>query len=85
MGWGVECTLKSTLIPSISNRDFAKSGIFYLIRILFPLIWLAMSVIASLLERDILLHRDEMSLRRIANGCLAEENEVGDGCVCGVA
>jgi hypothetical protein len=44
-----------------------------------------MSVIASLLERDILLHRVEMSLRRIANGCLAEEREVGDGGVCGVA
>jgi len=44
-----------------------------------------MSVIASLLERDILLHRDEMSLRRIANGCLAEAREVGDGVVCGVA
>jgi hypothetical protein len=79
MGWGVECTLKSTLTPSISRTDSAKGGSFYLIRILLPLIWLAMSVIASLLERDIFLHRDEMSLRRIANGCLAEEREVGDG------
>lgn len=85
MGWGVECTLKSTLTPSISKTDSAKAGIFYLIRILLPLICLAMSVIASLLESDILLHRDEMSLRRIANGCLAEEREVGGGGVCGVA
>ena len=69
-------------IEVYSNPQYQQDrvcGIFYLIRILLPLIWLAMSVIASLLERDILLHRDEMSLRRIANGCLAEEREVDDG------
>ena len=70
-------TLKSTL------RRYQRLGpeaVFYLIRILLPLIWSAMSVIASLLERDILLERDEPSLRRIVNGCLQRMKK--DECQC---
>jgi hypothetical protein len=42
----------------------------YLIRILLPLILSAISVIASLLERDMVLRRDKRCLRVIVFGSL---------------
>lgn len=74
---GMVSTLKSTL------RGYQRLGpeaMLYLIRTFLPLIWSAMSVIASLLERDILLERDEPSLRRIVNGCLQRMKR--DDCQC---
>ena len=53
--------MKSTL-----RQSAAYSDVMYLIRTLLPLILSAMSVIASLLERDMVLDRIKGGLSRIA-------------------
>ena len=71
----MECTLKSTLIPNISKSlwDFLPDKNSF-----------AFDLVGNVGDCEFIgerhsLHRDEMSLRRIANGCLAEEREVDDG------
>jgi hypothetical protein len=59
----------------VSDRSLRRmKGYFYRIRTRLPLISSAMSVIASLLERDILLQQLEMERCAIeANGVMVKE------------